>query len=194
MKKIILILAAIAFVACGEEKKQPKDTETPKTEEVKKTVVDKVEEIREKYKLKKVENLLENPALINLTSDRHAFTENNIVFEEVNVLKTGEDTYSVLLVLSEKETDFDELLKWTVAIIATPKNPKEFADPKEQKKGNRTIGIYGKPEVMGKEIVVHLKDFKMKPKDFSFIRFFLLKNTGEKNVNYLVIKDAKFPS
>ena len=193
MKKLALMLTAIAFIACGDDKKKTPDTDTTKTEEVKKPVVDKVQEIKEKYKLKEAENLLENPALINLSEDRHAFND-NIVFEEVNVLKTGEDTYSVLLVLSERDTNFDELLEWTVAIIATPKKPKEFADPKEQKKGNRTIGIYRKPEVMGKEIVVHLKDFKIKPKEFSFIRFFLLKNSGEKNTNYLVIKDTKFPS
>jgi len=190
MRKLVLILAIIAFVGCKDDKKST--TDTSGTEEVKTPVVSKVEEISKKFNFKKVDNLLDNPELVNLTSESHAFSD-KIVFEEVNVLKTAEDTYSFFLVLSDKETDFEEFVKWTVAIIVTPKNPKEFADPKEQAKGARTIGIYAKPQVMGNEIVIHLKDFKLKPKEFSFIRFYLYDAEGQKNTNYYLMENVTLP-
>lgn len=192
MRKLLLILTAIAFIACEDDKKKTTDTDTSNAEVVKEPVVSKVEEISKKYNFKKVDNLLDNPELVNLTSDSHAFSD-KIVFEEVNVLKTAEDTYSFFLVLSDKETDFEEFIKWTVAIVATPKNPKEFADPKEQAKGARTIGIYAKPQLMGNEIVIHLKDFKLKPKEFSFIRFYLYNAEGEKNTKYYLMENVTLP-
>lgn len=191
MRKLLLILTAIAFIACKDDKKNTTDTNS-KTEEVKKQVVSKVEEIREKFSYNTVENLLGNPDFINLTSRSHAFTD-NIVFKEVNVLKTGEDTYSLIIVFDEKATDFEAYNQWKLAIIATPKDPSQFLDKKEQKKGARTTGIGSEPVVMGNEIVLHTPNFKIKPKEFSFIRFYLYNFQKEVNTKYYLIKDATLP-
>lgn len=189
-KTIVLLVTLIAVLSCKTDKKE-ENKKTEIMQEVEKPKHSLVDKIHEKYKFKKVENLLENPGLVNLRLESHAFSD-QITFEDVSVLKTAEDTYSVLLTVSKDNTDLDELIKWTVAIVATPKDPKQFEDLSERKKGARTIGIYNKPEIMGDEIVIHLKDFKIKPKEFSFIRFYLY-NKEDKNINYLVIKDANFP-
>lgn len=191
MKKIIFLLVIlISVLSCKTDKKQ-ENNKTEIIQELEKPKKSLIDEVHEKYKFKKVENLLDKKELANLRLESHAFSD-KIAFEEVNVLKTAEDTYSIILTVSKDNTDLEELVKWTVAIIATPKDPSKFADPVERKKGARTIGIYNKPEIMGDEIVVHLKDFKIKPKEFSFIRFYLY-NKEDKNINYLVIKDANFP-
>ncbi len=192
MKRLILIFSIALFVfSCKSEKKEPIDNQESEKKEIKLSFIDQIEK---NYGFNKVENLLEKPNLVNLSSEVHSFTE-EIVFEEVNAIKTAEDTYSILLVLSEKETDFDEFIKWTVAIIVTPKDPSKFEKESERKKGARTIGIYGKPQIMGDEVVIHLKNFKLKPKEYSFIRFYLYNtsNNQEKNTNYLVIKDVTLP-
>jgi len=192
MKKVLLILTAIAFIACEDDKKKTTDTDTSNTEVVKETVVSKVEEISEKFNFKKVENLLNNPELVNLTSESHAF-EDKIVFQEVNVLKTGEDTYSLILVFDEYETDFEAYNQWKLAIIATPKDPTKFLDEKEKQKGARTTGIGSNPVVMGNEIVLHTPNFKIKPKEFTILRFYLYNLKKETNTKYYVIKDVTLP-
>lgn len=191
MKKLFLILIAVAFVACGDDKKKPTDTDTSKVEDVKETVLSKVEKIAAKYNFEKVDNLLEDPNLASLTSESHAFSE-DIVFEEVNILKTGEDTYSLMLVLDEKSTNFDAYNPWQIAIIATAKDPSKFKDPALQKKGTKTNGIKAKTVLMGNEIVA-LGTFSLAPKEFSIIRFYLYDTNGNKNTNYYVIKDVTIP-
>jgi len=185
------MLFAVAFVACGDDKKKPTDTDTSKVTDVKEKALSKVEEIAKKYNFEKVDNLLNNPSLVNISSESHAFAE-DIVFEEVNILKTGEDTYSLMLVLDEKSTNFDAYNPWQIAIIATAKDPSKFKDPVLQKKGTKTNGIKAKTVLMGNEIVA-LGTFDLAPKEFSIIRFYLYDANGNKNTNYYVLKDVTIP-
>lgn len=189
MKKIILILVVIAFISCKEEKKTDDTLDASKTEKVKEPISN-VEKISKKYNFPKADNLLDNPNLKNLTIESHAFSE-DIVFEEVNVLKTGEDLYSFILVIDDRSTNFDVYNTWEIAIIATAKDPSKFKDPKIQSKGSKTNGIKAKTVLMGNEIVA-LGEFSLAPKEFTFIRFYLY-NKDNKNTNYYLLKDVKLP-
>ncbi|WP_046755333.1 hypothetical protein [Kordia jejudonensis] len=191
MRKLFLILIAIALVACGDDKKKPTDADTSKVTDVKEKALSKVEEIAKKYNFEKVDNLLENPSLVNLTSESHAFSE-DIVFEEVNILKTGEDTYSLILVFNEKTTNFDVYNNWQIAIIATAKDPSKFKDPAIRSKGSKTNGIKAKTVLMGNEIVAS-GTFSLAPKEFTFIRFYLYDASNNKNTNYYTLKDVTIP-
>jgi hypothetical protein len=189
MKNIILILVVIAFISCKEEKNTKETLDTTKTEKVNESLSN-VEEISEKYNFNKVDNLLENPNLRNLTTESHAFSE-DIVFEEVNILKTGEDQYSFMLVIDDRSTNFEVLNTWEIAIIATAKDPTKFKDPRIQSVGSKTNSIKAKTVLMGNEIVA-LGEFSLAPKEFSFFRFYLY-NTDNKNTNYYIIKDVTLP-
>lgn len=183
MRTIILILVVLFAFSCKSETKVQKS-------EDKQTKVE--EENNVELSLPKVHNDLEDAKLINLTYDRHVFEPQGIVFEEVNVLKTEEDVYSIILVLNKELTNFEELKKWKLGMYIYPVYPEEFEKEEDRKKGMRSLGILCDPVMMGDEIVIIHKGLRLKPKSFEHIRFYLYNNDGNTNMNYYKIRDVDF--
>ena len=186
MNKISIVLLVLTlFTSCKTEKK--------------KSIINKknIVEIQEKTEdislnFKSVNNLLDNPNLQELSIQTHAF-DSDIVFDGMYVLKTAEDTYSFVLLFDEDKTNFEAFSKWKLAMIATPKDPLQFESEAEQKKGARTTGVESTPVMMGSYVVLLTENFKLIPKEFSFIRFYLYNFNKETNTKYYVVKDVVLP-
>jgi len=173
------------FTNCKTEKKESI---------INKETVEEIQEKKEDSRLnfKSVNNLLDNPNLQELSIQTHAF-DPDIVFDGMYVLKTAEDTYSFILLFDEDKTNFEVFSKWKLAMIATPKDPLQFENEAEQKKGARTTGVDSTPVMMGNYVVLLTENFKLKPKEFSFIRFYLYNFNKETNTKYYAVKDAVLP-
>ncbi|WP_430410910.1 hypothetical protein [Kordia sp.] len=186
MKKIIVILSLVTLCfSCGSDKKEKKETDVVKKEEVKKE--------EPKYNFAKAEvNLLEDPSLINLSAVPHSF-EDDIVFEEINVLKTAENTHTLVFVINDKMTNFDKLKEWKIGMYFFAKDPTKFENASDAKKGYKTTGTLADPKMMGDEVVVVLEGFKIIPKEISLLRLYLYNNNNDMNKNYYNTKDVVLP-
>lgn len=184
MKKIKwmpLILLLMVGVSCKTEKKDSEaGTQASETKELTKPT------------FPVTENLLSNPALVNLTQERHAFEE-DIVFEEINVLKTAENTYSFILVVDKAATNFDKLKSWKIAIMFFAKDPTQFSDDVLKKKGFKTTGFYADPKLMGNEVVILHENCMIELKELFLMRLYLYNNNNEMNTNYYNVKDIVLP-
>ena len=180
-----ILLFLVFFSSCKTEKKEPV---------INKETVVEIQEEKEGSKLnfKLVNNLLDNPNLQELSIQTHAF-DSDIIFDGMYVLKTAEDTYSFILLFDEDKTNFEAFSKWKLAIIATAKDPLQFESELEQKKGARTTGVESTPVMMGDYVVLLTENFKLKPKEFSFIRFYLYNFNKETNTKYYLVKDVVLP-
>lgn len=131
-----------------------------------------------------------NTNLITITSESHRFSE-NIVFKKVLVFFDKiTNSYSFIWVIDDGKTDFEELLKWKIGMILKPMSKLDFKDPILKKKGIKTMGVLIKPVIIGDDICIVLKNFKLFPKDFEYVKFYLYNNTGEVNLNYWTKKDV----
>lgn len=174
--KLILMLFLVPVVLCCNSGK--KDVRNPRTASF-------------EIMFPEVENDLENPNLFNLTYDKHAFTS-EIVFQEVNALETEQNIYSIIMVLDEELTNFEELQKWKVGMYIYPVYPEEFENEIDRKKGMRSIGVKAKPVMMGDKAVIVYKNIRLKPKSFENIRFYLYNKEEQTNLNYYKIRDIDF--
>ena len=182
----ILVLILILVLGCKEERKTKLNNQDPIFTEI------KPKDKEKKYNFPVAENLFEENGLITLTTEPHAFSE-NIVFEEVNILKKeGDNSYYFILVFDEINTDFENFKKWNIALIATAKDPTKFEDPRIRTKGSKTDGLRIKTVLMGNDVVA-LGTFKLVPKEFSFLRFYLYDSSNNKNTNYYTLKDVTIP-
>lgn len=188
MKKLILVVSlAIVSFSCGSDKKDKKGEDN--TSVITETETVKVEP---KFTFPVVENLLENPNLINITATPHSFEE-DIVFEEINVLKTDKDTYTLVFVINDKSTNFDKLKEWRVGMYFFAKDPKKFENAADTKKGFKTIGMSAIPKLMGKEVVLVIENVKIIPKEISLLRLYLYNNNNDMNKNYYNTQDIVLP-
>lgn len=184
-KIIVLVSVLLVLVSCKSNEKEANKLETSEP------LIEKTEKAS-KFNFPVAEDILSNPHLMNLTYDGHAFEE-DIVFSELNVLKTAEDTYTFIFTVDHDLTNFDKLLKWKVAMMFFAKNPNDFASEIEQKKGFKTTALLAKPYVIGDEVVLIHKDFKIKPKNFKLLRMYLYVNNNEMNKNYYNINNIVLP-
>lgn len=186
MRNLLLILVVLTFIACGgEEKKKPEPNKNS-------TEKKKEEKPEPKFNFPVVDNLLESQSLINLSETSHSF-EDDIVFEEINVLKTADNTYTFIFVVNEKVTNFEKLQQWKLGMYFFAKDPKQFEDKAHVKKGYKTMATLVKPKMMGNEVVIVLKDFKIKPKEIKLLRLYLYNNNSDMNKNYYNTKDIVLP-
>jgi len=187
MKKLVLILMVLSF-SCASDKKD-------KTEEKQTTGVEATNPKKENvpiFNFPIVENLLESPQLINISYVEHYFEE-DIVFEEINVLKTAENTFTFIFVINHKTTNFDKLKEWRVGMYLFAKDPKKFQNKTETEKGFKRTGMLAEPKMMGDEVVIVLKDFKIVPKEFTILRLYLYNLNNDMNKNYYDTNDVVFP-
>lgn len=188
MRKIVLMLTLVTLCfSCGSDKKEKKADNV--ATDVKKEEVKKKEP---KFDFPVVDNLLKNTSLINLSATPHSFEE-DIVFEEINVLKTAKDTYTVIFVVNDKETNFDTLKQWKVGMYFFAKDPKQFSNPAEVKKGFKTVAAPAQPKLMGNEVVLVAKDITIAPKEISLLRVYLYNSNNDMNKNYYNTKDIVLP-
>lgn len=188
LKIITLSVFILALVSCKSDRKE--ETNNSNSTEI--TTIVKEEEKQPKFNFPVAEDILSNPHLKNLTYEGHAFEE-DIVFSEVNVLKTAEETYTFVFIVNDKLTNFDKLQKWKLAMMFFAENPSEFVSKKEQNKGYKTIGLMAEPSIIGDEVVVIYKDFNLKPKELKLIRMYLYGYNGEMNKNYYNINNVVLP-
>lgn len=161
---------------------------TPKNSKY--TTIDPVKNEVLKKQFPKYPNLLQHDKRIHLTQKLHVFTP-AIAFKEVWIIPAGEDTYSFIWVVDTRRTDFETLQAWKIGMIIKPVNPLDFESELLQSKGIKTIGVLTNLYNMGDEVVVMLHNFKLKPKNLSYIKFYLYNNEGNTNLNYWIAKNVQ---
>ena len=120
-----------------------------------------------------------------ITKESHYFSS-KIAFKEARVYinKKENDTYTFVWIVDATHTDFEELKKWKLGMITKPKNRADFKDKDLEKKGIKTMGVLTKPFLLDGEICIVLRDFKFKPKEIAYIKFYLYNDAGRANLNY----------
>lgn len=191
----ILLFLQVLFSCKSEKENVLNGSELDKDAEIIQFVTDdsgRVKDLIQKYGFEQVENLLDNPNLFNLTSNEHSF-EDDIVFNEVNVIKTEKDIYTIVFLVNSELTDFDKLQKWKVGMYFFAKDPKKFLSIVDIERGYKAIGMLAQPKIMGDEVVLFLENFKIVPKEFSLLRLYLYNNNNDMNKNFYTINNVVFP-
>lgn len=192
MKHItFLLFIVLVFVGCKNEEKKIKNIVEPIFEIKEENT--KADEIIKKYNISKAEvNLLEDPNLFNVSVTSHSF-EDDIVFDEINVLKTDENTYSLIFVINNEETDFNKLSKWKIGMYFFAKDPTKFENKTDAIKGYKTTGMLADMKMMDNDVVLVLEGFKIIPKEISLLRIYLYNSNNDMNKNYYNTKDFVLP-
>lgn len=154
------------------------DTKKSNDEEQSKQVVEEIESKKEEPRFEEIENLLMRPGIVRLSDTPFTFSE-DIVFEEVNILKEKDDTYTLIYVIDPFETDFDKLQDWKIGVWFFAENPEEFEDESIRKKRYKSFGTKIEPNTIDNEIVVLYKNITLAPKKFKTVRTYLYNNDGE---------------
>jgi hypothetical protein len=170
MKKIILFLAVIAFVACGGEEKKKEETGTPEE-----TTVVKKEETPVAPKYPAIQKFDTEPVLIH--GDLHAF-DDNISVEEVEMVSgTEKDMYNFVFYFSD-DTDYELLENYYIALMLYPEDVSTIESEKDRKRGVTSKSIKCKPVQDGKAVAVVLPDFKILGKKMKSGKAYLYKPGG----------------
>ncbi|MGH1384889.1 hypothetical protein [Kordia sp.] len=169
MKKIILLFALVAFVACKDDKKTEK--KDPKGET---TVVKEVEkEVAPKYPA--IQKFDQEPTLIH--GELHSFDE-SISVEEVEVVPAAaKDTYNFVFYFSD-DTDFEKLENYYIALMLYPEDVSTIEKESDRKRGLTAKSIKCKLVQDGKSVAVVIPDFKLLGKKMKSGKAYLYKPGG----------------
>lgn len=126
-----------------------------------------------------------------VTREKHFFSE-NIAFNEVRVYYTEKDMYTFVWIVDVEHTDFDELKNWKLGMIIKPSNRLDFKDIDLEKKGIKTIGVLTTPYILNGDVCIVLRDFKLRPNRFKYIKFYLYNNDNKTNLKYWITEDFEF--
>lgn len=181
--KFFLFIVLFFALSCGKEKKTLKHNSEEKL---------KMDEKSEIQGIPHSENLLEHPDIYNLSQIPHSFSK-SIVFNEVNIIKTDKNIYTMIFVIDDLETDLEELRQWKVGIYFIAKDFEKFSNETERKNKFKSQGLMAIPTYMGNEVVVFIENLNLEPKNYSLIRIHLYKNNDIINKNYYNISDVVLP-
>jgi len=169
MRKLILLLALVAFVACKDDKK-PEKKETPKE-----TEVVKKEETPVAPKYPAIQKFDQEMTMIH--GDVHAF-DDKISVEEVEMVAGAEkDMHNFVFYFSD-DTDFDLLENYYIALMLYPEDVSTIEAEKDRKRGLILKSIKCKPVQDGKSVAVVLSDFKILGKKMKSGKAYLYKPGG----------------
>lgn len=119
----------------------------------------------------------------------HTFSP-EITFKEIYVYKNKKnETYTFVWVVDPLYTNFDELSKWKIGMILKPQNRADFEDKTLQEKGIKTMGVLTIPVLINDKICIVLRDFKFKPTEIVYSKFYLYNEKGKVNLNYWIIEN-----
>lgn len=183
--RFLFFLSFVIFFNCKNDNK--KNLENNNSEINQPTMVEKPL----KFDLPSVENLLLSPDLVNLSSELHSFEE-DIVFEEINLVKTSPDTYTIIFVI-DPSTNFDSLKSWRIGMYFFAKDPSKFESKADSEKGFKTVATLAAPKMMDEEVVVLLENLKIIPKEISLLRVYLYKSNNEMNKKFYNTNDIRLP-
>lgn len=169
MKKIILLFALMAFVACKDEKKTAK-TDTPKETPV---VKEKEKEVVPAYPaIQKFDQELRF-----IYQDLHAFDE-DINVEEVAVVPGAEkDTYNFVFYFSD-ETNYEKLENYYLALMLYPEDVSTIESAKDRKRGLTAKSIKCELVQDGKSVAIVIPNFKILGKKMKSGKAYLYKPGG----------------
>ncbi|MFK7747174.1 MAG: hypothetical protein AB8B65_02160 [Kordia sp.] len=169
MKKIILLFALMAFVACKDEKK------TGKTDPAKETPVAKEKEKEVVPAYPAIQKFDQELRFIH--DELHVFDE-EISVEEVAVVPGKEkDTYNFVFYFSD-ETNYEKLENYYLALMLYPEDPSTIEKESDRKRGLTTKSVKCELVQDGKSVALVLPDFKILGKKMKSGKAYLYKPGG----------------
>ncbi len=169
MKKIILLFALVAFIACGEDKKgEKKDPKAGKT-----VVKEEEKEVTPAYPA--IQKFSQEPMYIHTAL--HTFDE-EISVEEVGVVPAAEkDMYNFVFYFSD-DTNYEKLENYYLALMLYPEDVSTIESEKDRKRGLTAKSIKCELVQDGKSVAVVIPNFKILGKKMKSGKAYLYKPGG----------------